>query len=149
MNYMADVKDTAELENEIESIRSEDAFKSYLSRNQNDMRPVSLPEYLDKLLVQKGLTKAEVIERSRLDAAYAYHIFSGRKHPGREKILALAIAMGLNIVETQFLLRCAGAKQLYVRDRWDSVIFYALTKKMKVMAVNLMLEELGENTFLR
>ena len=132
MNCTEKVKDTAQLENEIENIGNDQDIEAYLCMNQESMRSFSLPEYLEQLLEQKGLTKAEVIERSKLDKVYAYHIFSGRKRPGREKILALAIAMELSVEETQFLLYCAGVRQLYVRNPWDSVIFYALKKKMKI-----------------
>lgn len=148
MNCTEKVKDTAQLENEIENIGNNQDIEAYLCMNQESMRSFSLPEYLEHLLEQKGLTKAEVIERSKLDKVYAYHIFSGRKRPGREKILALAIAMELSVEETQFLLYCAGVRQLYVRNPWDSVIFYALKKKMKIIDVNCLLMQLGENVVL-
>ncbi len=142
------VKDTAQLENEIENIREEDDIEAYLCMNQNSMMSFSLPEYLETLLEQKGLTKAEVIARSKLDKVYAYHIFSGRKRPGREKILAIAIAMQLSVEETQHLLYCAGLRKLYVKNPWDSVIFYALKKKLKIIEVNCLLEQLGEESVL-
>lgn len=75
MNCTEKVKDTAQLENEIENIGNDQDIEAYLCMNQESMRSFSLPEYLEYLLEQKGLTKAEVIERSKLDKVYAYHIF--------------------------------------------------------------------------
>lgn len=37
----------------------------------------------------------------------------------------------------------AGAKQLYVRDPWDSVVWYALEHKMSVGETNELLEKLN------
>ena len=66
MNCTEKVKDTAQLENEIENIGNDQDIEAYLCMNQESMRSFSLPEYLEHLLEQKGLTKAEVIERSKL-----------------------------------------------------------------------------------
>ena len=58
-------------------------------------------------------------------------------------MLALALAMGLTTEEAQRLLYYAGAKQLYVRDPWDSVIWYALEHRMSVGEANELLEKLN------
>ena len=46
---------------------------------------VPLNEYLEKILLEKNLTKQEVIKRSGLNREYAYHIFSGKKIIRRDK----------------------------------------------------------------
>ena len=58
-------------------------------RNQNrEEFTLPLNEYLKKLMAEKHLERAEVIERSGLNREYAYHIFSGeRKNPSRPKLL--------------------------------------------------------------
>ena len=52
----------------------------YLKQNKKNMIPHNLPIHLDLLLKQKGLTKADVGRRARLDRKYVYQIFSGEKH---------------------------------------------------------------------
>ncbi len=98
-------------------------------------------------MTEKNLTKKEVIERSGLNREYAYHIFSGlKKNPSRPKILALAMAMGLNLEEVQYLLRYAGLGLLYPRNQWDAIIISAVEQKFNVAQTNELLYRLGEKT---
>ena len=136
-------KSTGELFTELKKDRN---LRGYLRRNSDEF--VSpLNEYLDKLLTEKNLTKKEVIERSGLNREYAYHIFSGlKKNPSRPKILALAMAMGLNLEEVQYLLRYAGLGLLYPRNQWDAIIISAVEQKFNVAQTNELLYRLGEKT---
>lgn len=119
-------------------------------RNRNrDEFVLPLNEYLQKLLTEKNLERSEVIDRSGLNREYAYHIFSGKKNnPSRQKILALAMAMGLNLDEIQYLLRYARLGILYPRNSWDAVIISAVEQKLSVAQTNELLNSLGETIFL-
>lgn len=66
-----------------------------------------------------------------------------KQNLSRDKVLALALAMKLTTKETQHLLHYAGAGALYVRDHWDSVLWYALEHRMGVVDTNLLLTELN------
>ncbi|WP_297967282.1 hypothetical protein [uncultured Anaerovibrio sp.] len=138
-------KTTTSLEHELsESKRVED----YLTVNDSELVNQTLSEHLEELIKEKGLNKALIIEQSGLDKVYAYHIFAGRKKASRNKILALAIAMGLTPDETQHLLYYAKAERLYVRNSWDSVIWHALEHNLSVVETNLLLDKLGETKLL-
>lgn len=118
-------------------------------KNNNDEFVTPLNEYLQKLLEEKNLERTEVIERAGLNREYVYHIFSGtKKNPSRPKLLALAIAMDLNLEEIQYLLRYAGLGILYPRNSWDAVIISAVEQKLNVLETNELLHRLGETTFL-
>ncbi len=137
-------KNTEELENELSSSTD---IKKYLSVNEEERKDLTLSEYLNELLTVKKLNKAEVIKNSLLEKTYAYHIFAGRKkNPSRKKALALALAMKLSRKETQHLLYYAGCRELYVRNLWDSVIFYGLEHGYSVMDTNFLLETVGEKS---
>ena len=138
-------KSTGELFSEL---KDEHNVADYLDRNSDELT-VPLDEYLKNLLAKKNLTKKTVIERSGLNREYAYHIFSGtKKNPSRPKILALAIALELNLDETQYFLRYAGQVPLYPRNSWDAVIISAIEQNLTVMQTNDLLHRLGEKNFL-
>ena len=138
-------KSTGELFFELKEERN---LQNYRDRNREEFLS-PLNEYLEKLLAEKNLVKAEVIEQSGLNREYAYHIFSGnRKNPSRPKILALAIAMGLDLDEVQYLLRYAKQGALYPRNPWDSVIISAVQQKLTVAQTNELLDQLGETLLL-
>ena len=138
-------KNTGDLFAELKTERDPQNFRQ---RNQDEF-VVPLHEYLTNLLAEKNLSKPEVIAASQLNREYAYHIFSGtRKNPSRPKLLALAIAMGLNLDEIQYLLRYAKQSPLYPRNPWDSTIIFAVEHKLSVMETNELLHQLGETELL-
>ena len=136
-------KSTGELFTELKADKN---LGGYFQRNSDEF-VLPLNEYLEKLLAEKNLTKKEVIERSGLNREYAYHIFSGlKKNPSRPKILAIALAMELNLDEIQYLLRYARLGALYPRNQWDAVIISAVEQKLSVAQTNELLYRLGEKT---
>lgn len=136
-------KNTGDLFTELKDDKN---LNGYLRRNQEEF-VMPLGEYLEKLLAQKNLTKKEVIERSDLNREYVYHIFSGlKKNPSRSKILAIAMAMELDLEEIQYLLRYAGFGLLYPRNQWDAIIISAVEQKFTVAQTNELLYRLGEKT---
>lgn len=138
-------KSTGELFTEL---KQEKNLRDWRTNNSAEF-VMSLSEYLEKILADKDLTKQEVIERSGLNREYVYHIFSGiRKNPSRPKVLALAIAMGLNLDEVQYLLRYARHGVLYPRNQWDAVIISAVEQNLSVMQTNELLNSLGETDLL-
>ena len=138
-------KSTGELFTEL---KKEKNLQDWRTNNREEFT-LSLGDYLTKLLTEKNLTKQEVIERSGLNREYAYHIFSGKKkNPSRIKLLTLAIAMGLDLDEIQYLLRYAGHGVLYPRNQWDAVIISAIEQKLNVVQINELLHRLGETELL-
>ncbi len=138
-------KSTGELFTELKEDKN---LSGYFQRNRDELI-LPLNEYLEKLLAGKNLTKKEIVERSGLNREYVYHIFSGtKKKPSRPKILAMALAMELNLDEVQYLLRYAGLGLLYPRNQWDAVIISAVEQKLDVVQTNELLHQLGEKTFL-
>ena len=132
-------KDTFELEHQL-SIAKE--IESILRDDSDNIPNMTVSEYLAELLDKHNLSKTDVISASNLDRHYAYHILSGeKKQPSRQKILALAIAMELSHQETQRLLYYAKVNQLYVKNTWDKVIWYALEKKLSVDETNCILND--------
>ena len=138
-------KSTGELFTELKAEKISDDWRN---RNANEFTE-PFHEYLLKLLREKGFERKDIIERSGLDRSYVYHIFNGnRNNPSRQKLLALAIAMNLNLDETQYLLRYAKQGALYPRDSWDAVIISALEQNLSVPQTNELLHSLGEEIML-
>lgn len=138
-------KDTEELFSEL---KEDSDIKAFLDRNKDELLP-PVSEYLRGLMQEKGLRPSDVIKASCLNRNYAYHIFSGEKpNPSRVKLLALALAMKLNLDEVQHLLLCGGHSTLYPRSPWDSVIISAVEQGLSVTDTNLLLEQLGETEIL-
>ncbi|MBQ7329406.1 MAG: XRE family transcriptional regulator [Oscillospiraceae bacterium] len=121
-------------------------FQTFYDENKDYMVSQKLTELLAGLLETKGLKKSQVIKNAEISEVYGYQIFSGIRVPERKKLLCLAVGMGLNIEETQQLLKCAGYAQLYVKLPFDSIVLYGLCKGLSVVQINGLLYEYGLET---
>ena len=121
-------------------------FKTFYNENKQYLITTTLSEMLEQLLNKKGLKKSDVIKQSEMSEVYGYQIFSGIRVPERNKLLCLAVAMGLNIDEMQTLLKTAGYTPLYVKLPFDSVVLYGICKGMSVIEINELLYEYGLDT---
>lgn len=136
-------KDTSKI---VEELKLCPDFTKFYDENKSYLIDQSLAELLEKMLEEKGVKKADVIKLSNLNEVYGYQIFSGLRIPDRKKLLCLAFGMGLNIDETQQLLRCTGYPTLYVKLPFDCVVLYGLTKGLSVLETNSLLYDYGQET---
>ena len=121
-------------------------FQTFYAENKDYMVSGNLSALLQELIDAKGLKKSQVIKKAELAEVYGYQIFSGIRVPERKKLLCLAVGMGLNIEETQRLLKCAGYSQLYVKLPFDSILLYGLCKALSVVQINELLYEYNLET---
>ena len=134
-------KTTTQLEQELSSCAS---FHEYLSQNPCVTSGQDVSQLLTSLLQEKGLPRAELIARSGVNDIYVHQILSGKRHPSRNKLLCLAIALELGAEQVQELLKKCGYAPLYAKNRRDSVILYGLYHQQPLLAINDALYELGE-----
>ena len=133
-------KDTSKL---VEELGLCPDFRTFYQENHTYMVTGNLAELLGQLLESKGMKRSQAIKNSELAEVYGYQIFSGIRLPERKKLLCIAVGMGLNIEETQKLLKCAGYPQLYVKLPFDSVVLYGLCKDLTVIQINELMYEYG------
>ena len=85
---------------------------------------------------KKGLKRNDVVSGSFLDRVYVYQIFSGKKTPSRDKLIAIAFGLGLSADETQKMLKLSGNRELYARDERDVIILFALQRGKNIFETN-------------
>ena len=137
------MKDTSKI---VEELRLCEDFTTFYNDNKDYMVQTTLSEMLNKFIQEKGLHKSVIINNSGISEIYAYQIFSGVRTPDRKKLLALAIALGLNFHEIQTLLKCSNYPPLYIKIPFDAVIIYGMYNKLSLSEINEMLFEYGLKT---
>ena len=75
-------KPTAALEQELSACAD---LRAYLKTNTGALCAPGLPALLQQLMQSKGLSRAELLRRSGLNAVYGYQILAGKRHPGRDE----------------------------------------------------------------
>ena len=128
----------------LDILKIKDNYQEVIDETHNFLSTITLAEYLSELIEEKGLKKADVIFQSRIERSYAYQIFSGKKMPSRNKLLALAFGMKLTFEEVQDLLKINSYAQLYPRNNRDNIIIFALYKEQNILELNESLLALGE-----
>lgn len=131
-------KSTEEMWNEI---KSADDYESFSVNNSEVFTSADISACLNNLLAEKNMPLKEAVKRSGLDRTYAYHIFSGKKIPSRDKLIAIAFGMNLSLDETQTLLKRTRNRPLYPKDERDSIIIYALLNNKQLDITNETLYE--------
>lgn len=106
----------------------------------------TLPEYLQTLLDEKALKRAEVVRKASINETFGYEIFLGKKNPSRNYVLRLAFAMGLSLKETNRLLQAASVNELYCKNRRDAIIIFCLNKEYSLQKTDEELYRFGEET---
>ena len=106
----------------------------------------NLPEYLQQLLDEKGLTRAEVVRKAGLNDTFGYQIFMGQRGASRNKVLQLAFAMGLSLKEADRLLQASGANELYCKNRRDAILIFCLDRGYGLQRTDEELYRFGEET---
>ena len=117
---------------------------SYLAEHPS--QPRSLSDYLQQLLDEKGLKRAEVVRAAGLNSTFGYQIFKGERGASRDKVLQIAFAMQLSLKETNRLLQAAGTNELYCKNRRDAIIIFCLTHGSSLQETDEELYRLGEAT---
>lgn len=113
---------------EIEArIRELNAFdEKMVIKNQSG----GFPEMIDKILAEKGVSRADIICMLNCDRNYGYQILNGTRNPTRRQIVQIGLYLGLDCGTVQKLLTLGGRSALYVRRPEDARIFYCLEHKM-------------------
>ena len=119
-----------------------ESVEDALRQNAPSMHSEGFCECLNKLCREQNAVPEQVIRRAQIDRSYGHQLFNGTRKPSRDKVLQLAFGFGLDVEQTQRLLRAAGKSLLYPRLRRDTVILFALGKSMSVFELQELLEQI-------
>lgn len=142
-----DKKTTNELRQILKKVKDGHELENYINNQLPPQDSMTFHAYYNSYLEQHHLEKAKVIQISGISRTYAYQILQGEKNPSRNKILALALAAGMNLKNINHCLKLAGMNELYEKVRKDAIILFALDKKLNLSEINELLYEMNEEPF--
>ena len=120
------MKNTEELLHQIRNSGSGDL--SFLEGS--DFNCPSIEIYVCGLLAQRGL-----------EGSYGYQIFNGTRRPTRNILIRLAFLLGLDLDETNRLLKIGHKEVLYPRVRYDAAVICAIERRLSLRQLDVLLEE--------
>lgn len=105
-----------------------------------------LSDYLQQLLDEKALRRPEVIRNAQIGETYGYYIFTGQRHPKRDFVIRIALAMECTLTETNRMLQAAGLSRLYSKSRRDVIIIFGIEHGQSLQQIDEQLYRFGEAT---
>lgn len=139
-SILSDPEKTSDVSFLLSELSKSNDIDEYINSHKNSIVCSDHVEYLQYMLIEKGLTIAKVGEYSG-QRDYVYKIFKGKREPGRDVLLTIAVGMGFTLGETQKLLKLSRHIELSVKDSRDVVIIFGILKSKSVQEINDMLYE--------
>lgn len=103
----------------------------------------SFEKHLQKLINKKGLKNSEVYAAANISKQYFSKLLKGQEKPSKEKVLALAVGLQLNMDETVDFLKLAGYA-LSPISQTDAVVGYFIEHKdYNVLKIDIVLFDYG------
>lgn len=136
-------KDTNDL---LKELSADCEIEKYISENSSSFVFHTINEFWEKACEKSGMSKSNIINKSDFNYCYFYDVINGRKIPGRDKIIRLALAMNLSLDDCQQVLRLSDKSLLYPRVKRDSIIIHALNNKLSILQCNELLGKFDEET---
>lgn len=106
----------------------------------------SFEKHLQQLINKKGLRNSEVYAAANISKQYFSKLLKGQVKPSKDKMLALAVGLRLNMDEVVDFLRIAGYA-LSPISQTDTVVEYFIRKQeYNVLKINIVLFDYGLET---
>ena len=119
----------------LSNIRNASSLEAATAYHRSHPDPTFL-DLLNALMERKKQKPVDIIQASGIERSYFYHILDGKKNPGRNMVLRIAICMNCKLEDINQLLRLSGYATLYPKIRRDAIIIYAISKNMSMSEVN-------------
>lgn len=110
-----------------------------------EKEPLSLEAFLEDALSHTSLTQAQVIKKAEINETFGWQIFHGQRHASKDNLLKIAFALGLSGKETNRLLAAGEVPALYIKNRRDAILYFALDHGYSIMEANDALYRLSED----
>ena len=104
----------------------------------------SIPSYLNKKMGERNLSTAQLFEAANTERSTGYKIMNGQLLPSRDSLLRVALVLGLDVNEAQYLLKVGRRARLTPRDTRDAVVLHCIIQHKSLLDSNLTLDDAGE-----
>ena len=137
------MEETSDLLKRLQDSNDLESLSQYIKEIERN-KPLELNQYIKSVMQEKNIGTVELVKRSLIERTYFYQILNGRKRPGRDKLIAIAIALKLTLKEAQHLLVTAKEGILNETCKRDCIIIFALSHKLTVLDTNFLLTRYSE-----
>ncbi|MBQ1894308.1 MAG: XRE family transcriptional regulator [Clostridiales bacterium] len=129
---------------EFSKVDNENKLATYIDNIRKDHK-TDFRSYLKEIMDRKGVDRSSLYRSARIERTYVYQLLDGRRlHPGKDKVIMIALALQMNVDEVKNALEYADTGCLSIKSVRDSILLYSIKKKNSIAATNALLEQFGE-----
>ena len=132
-------KSTEEIANEMDRAASFEEVKEII--RQNSIGRETFGDRLLELCAEYDKKPAELLKDLTISKSQFYAVLNGRRRPSRVAVIKMVLTLGVNLAEADELLKLAGYKELYPKNREDAVIRFGIEHKKNIYEINEVLKE--------
>lgn len=122
---------------------SVEGVPSFLEEKLKQTQRDSFEKRLQQLINKKGMKNSEVYAAANISKQYFSKLMKGKVKPSKEKVLALAIGLKLNMDETIDFLRVAGYALSPISERDIVVEYFIRNRDYSVIRIDIVLFDCG------
>lgn len=120
------------------------SYGEYLSENEDCFLKNDLSQFWKTVIGSTDMKKSDIINKADIGYTFFYDILKGKKHPSRDTLIRIFIAMRLDIDTCQEALRMYEWAALYPKIKRDSILIYCLAHNFSLQQSEELLEKNGE-----
>ena len=132
-------KTTHEIVNELKHVKTHAELKQFMEETLSGQ--LRFGDRFLELCKQHGVKHADLLNTVAVSKSQLYAVINGTRNPSKELVIKLALALKTTMEETNELLKLAGHKELYVKNRADSIIIYGLRENKTLFEIEELLKE--------
>ena len=130
---------TKEFENRIEKAQNTQELKRLL----DELPQTTFLVRIDELCRQHGKTFSQVQIKAGITKSLFYAIVNGTRKPKKVHILKIGLTLSLSLEEINELLKLAGLKELYAKNKEDAILIFGLRNHLEISQIEELLMDAG------
>jgi len=119
-------------------------YNEYLCNNREYFLNNDIASFWKSVIASSNMKKTDIINKADIGYTFFYDILKGKKHPSRDMLIKILIALSCEIDIFQEALRIYEWAALYPKIKRDSIIIYAVNHKYSLSQTDELLLKNGE-----
>ncbi len=124
-----------------EALVREVSYNNFEKKYLNNIKKDSYVSLLRNMMYERDIDTNKIVKLTGIGRSYYYQVLNGDRIPSRDYVILIGVALSCSLEEVNLFLKIAEKHTLYVKDKRDSLIIFAISNKYSIKELNKLLEE--------
>lgn len=128
---------TKAFENKLEKVQNPEELKQYVK----ELPKTTFTVRMDELRKKSKKSIIQIQTKTDIPESTLYALFNGTRNPKKKQIIQIAFAMNITAEELNELLKLAGLKELYPKNKEDAIVIFGINNGYELTEIDELLKE--------